>query len=171
MTSTPNNGKGLLIAETEAATTHAHEIVHAAVQKHGASKEELIPILSDVNRALGYLPAEALEEISRQLRVPKSQLFSVATFYRMLSTEKLGRHVVQFCESAPCHVVGGRQVFDALQNALLLEPGQTSPDGKWTLVAVSCLGVCGIGPVIVIDDDIYGNVEPAQLAGILARYE
>ena len=171
MTSQPHNGKGTLTVETPAAPTQAQETVRAIVQKHGATKEELIPILTDVNRALGYLPAEALEEISRLMRLPKSQLFSVATFYRMLSTEKLGRHVIQFCESAPCHVVGGRQVFEALQDTLDLEPGQTSPDGKWTLVTVSCLGVCGIGPVVVIDDDMYGNVTPAQLTDILARYE
>jgi NADH:ubiquinone oxidoreductase subunit E len=147
------------------------EAVRSAVKHHGASKEELIPILTEVNRTIGYLPAAALDEISRLMRVPKSQLFSVATFYRMLSTEKLGKHVIQFCESAPCHVVGGRQVWDALQNALDLEPGQTSPDGKWTLVTVSCLGVCGVGPVVVVDDDMYGNVTPAQVSEILAHYE
>ena len=147
------------------------ESVRAAVKRHGGLREELIPILTDVNKAVGYLPAEALDEISRLMHVPKSQLFSVATFYRMLSTEKLGRHVIQFCESAPCHVVGGRQVWEKLQETLGLEPGQTSPDGKWTLVTVSCLGVCGVGPVIVIDDDMYGNVTPAQVSDILANYQ
>lgn len=147
------------------------EVVQAAVERHGATKAELIPILSEVNRTIGYLPSEALTEISRLMRVPKSQVFSVATFYRMLSTEKLGRHVVQFCESAPCHVVGGRQVWEALQEALRLEPGKTSPDGKWTLVTVSCLGVCGVGPVIIVDEDMYGNVTPEQVTEILARYE
>jgi NADH-quinone oxidoreductase subunit E len=145
--------------------------VREAVKQHGATRDELIPILTDVNRKVGFLPAEALNEISRLMRVPKSQIFSVATFYRMLSTEKLGRHVIQFCESAPCHVVGGRQVWEALQDALNLEPGQTSQDGKWTLATVSCLGVCGVGPVIVIDDEMYGNVTPAQVPEILAKYE
>ncbi len=145
--------------------------VHEAVKQHGTTRDELIPILSDVNRKIGFLPAEALNEISRMMRVPKSQIFSVATFYRMLSTEKLGRHVIQFCESAPCHVVGGRQVWETLQDELDLEPGQTSQDGKWTLVTVSCLGVCGVGPVVVIDEDIYGNVTPAQVSEILAHYE
>ncbi len=147
------------------------EAVRSAVKHHGESQAELIPVLSEVNKAVGYLPGEALEEISRLMRVPKSQVFSVATFYRMLSTEKLGRHVIQFCESAPCHVVGGRQVWEALQDTLDLEPGQTSPDGKWSLVTVSCLGVCGVGPVIVIDNDMYGNVTPAQISDILAKYE
>ena len=101
------------------------------------------------------------------MHVPKSQLFSVATFYRMLSTKKLGRHVIQFCESAPCHVVGGREVWQALQDELDLEPGETTPDGKWTLVTVSCLGVCGVGPVVVVDEDMYGNVTPAQFQKFL----
>jgi NADH:ubiquinone oxidoreductase subunit E len=146
------------------------EAVRAAVKRHGASREELIPILTDINKSVGFLPAEALEEISRLIHVPRSQLFSVATFYRMLSTKKMGRHVIQFCESAPCHVVGGRQVWEALQSELGLEAGETSPDDRWTLVTVSCLGVCGIGPVVVIDDDMYGNVTPEQIPGILARY-
>lgn len=146
------------------------EAVKKAVEEHGATIDELIPILTDVNRALGYLPAQALDEISRRLRVPKSQLFSVSSFYRMLSTKPRGRHVIQFCESAPCHVVGGRQVWQSLLDNLNLEPGETSPDGKWTLVTTSCLGVCGVGPVFIVDDDIYGNVAPEQVAEILARY-
>ena len=124
-----------------------------------------------MNRTVGYLPAVALDEISRLMHVPKSQLFSVATFYRMLSTQKLGKHVIQFCESAPCHVAGGRQVWQELQDALNLEPGETTPDGKWTLATVSCLGVCGVGPVMVVDDDMYGNVTPGQVTEILARYK
>ena len=146
------------------------QAVHKAIEHHGATIEELIPILNETNRALGYLPGEALAEISRMLKVPRSSLFSVASFYEMLSTEPRGRHVIQFCESAPCHVVGGRRVWQALQSALNLEPEETSSDGKWTLITVSCLGVCGVGPVVIVDDDIYGNVQPEQVSDILARY-
>ncbi len=105
------------------------------------------------------------------MNLPTKEIHSVATFYRMLSTQPRGRHVVQFCESAPCHVVGGREVIAALKQALALEPGQTSPDKKWTLLATSCLGVCGMGPVILIDTDMYGNVTPGQIKEILSRYE
>ncbi len=147
------------------------EAVRVAVERHGTTRDELIPILTEVNRTVGFLPAAALDEISRLMRIPKSQLFSVATFYRMLSTKKMGQHVIQFCESAPCHVAGGREVWKTLQDTLGLEPGETTPDEKWTLVTVSCLGVCGVGPVIVIDDDMYGNVTPEQVPEILARYE
>ena len=145
-------------------------VVQTAVDRHGATVEALIPILREVNQALGYLSAEALAEVSRELRLPKSRLFSVASFYHMLSTTPRGRHVIQFCESAPCHVVGGREVWQTLQDELQLAPGETSADGKWTLVMTSCLGICGVGPVIMVDDDIYGNVGPDRVADILARY-
>jgi len=147
------------------------EAVREAVKVHGPKREELIPILNDVNRKLGYIPREAFEEISRQMQVPKSHLLSVASFYQMLSTKPRGRHVIQFCESAPCHVVGGRQVWEELQEQLGLTRGETSPDGRWTLETVSCLGVCGVGPVLLVDEDIYGNLKPEQIAPILARYE
>lgn len=144
--------------------------VKAAVDRYGASQDELIPILNDVNREIGYLPGEALDEISRLLRVPKSHLFSVASFYRMLSTKPRGKHVIQFCESAPCHVAGGREVWLAIKEHLHINEDQTTPDGKWTLITTSCLGVCGVGPVMVIDDDIYGNVDPSQVPSILEKY-
>lgn len=147
------------------------KVVDEVIKRLGATPDELIPILNAVNREVGYLPNDALEEISRQLQVPKSQLFSVATFYHMLSTKPRGKHVIQFCESAPCHVVGGREVWNTLKTELKIEEDQTTADGKWTLITTSCLGVCGIGPVIVIDDDIFGNVKPEQVAGILARYD
>jgi NADH-quinone oxidoreductase subunit E len=145
-------------------------VVQEAINRHGATPEALVPVLSEINRELGYLPREALAEVSRVLRVSNSQLFSVASFYHMLSTKPRGRHLIQFCESAPCHVVGGREVWQMLQDELGLEAGETSADGKWTLVTSSCLGICGVGPVIVIDDDIYGNVTPEHVPGILARY-
>ncbi len=147
------------------------DAVEKAIQQHGDTRDELIPILTDVNRALGYLPAQALEEISRKLKSPRAQLFSVASFYQMLATKPRGKHVIQFCESAPCHVVGGREVWQALQEAVQLESGETSEDGNWTLITTSCLGLCGVGPVIVVDEDAYGNLTPDQIPAILARYK
>jgi NADH-quinone oxidoreductase subunit E len=146
------------------------EAVQTAIEQYGSNRDELIPILNHINRSIGYLPAEALQEVSRSLHIPKSKLFSVTTFYRMLSTKPRGRNVIQFCESAPCHVVGGREIWQKLQDELNLSAGETTPDSKWSLITVSCLGICGVGPVIVINDDIYGNVTPAQVPEILARY-
>jgi NADH:ubiquinone oxidoreductase subunit E len=151
-------------------TQDVKPVVQEAVSRHGATAESLVSILSDINQELGYLPGEALTELSRLLKSPKSHLFSVASFYDMLSTKPRGRHVIRFCESAPCHVVGGRQVWQVLRDELGLEAGETSEDGKWTLMTSSCLGICGVGPVIVINDDIFGNVEAERVPEILARY-
>jgi len=153
-------------------------IVGDAIHKHGAHFDALIPILGEVNKELGYIPAAALREVRKQLHGPEervfvseSQLFSLASFYSMFSTQPRGRHVVQFCESAPCHVQGGRDLINALQDALELKPGDTSLDGKWSLVMTSCLGVCAVGPIILVDEDIYGNVTPEQLPMIFAKYD
>ncbi|HEX7557533.1 MAG TPA: NADH-quinone oxidoreductase subunit NuoE, partial [Leptolinea sp.] len=137
--------------------------VKASVDAFGAKREEMIPILTDINKRLGFIPPEALDEVSKLLKTPKSQLYSVASFYRMLSTKPHGKHVIQFCESAPCHVAGGKQVLEELQAQVHLKSGETSSDGKWTLLTTSCLGVCGVGPVMTIDDDIYGNITPEEL--------
>ena len=153
-------------------------IVRSAIEKHGTQRDALIPILSEINRALGYIPAEAFQEIRRELQtatdpvyVSTGQLFGLASFYDMLSTKPRGRHVIKFCENAPCHVVGGKAVWDSLRETLDLENGETTPDKKWTLVTTSCLGLCSVGPVVLIDDDLYGNVNPDQIDEILERYE
>jgi NADH:ubiquinone oxidoreductase subunit E len=152
-------------------------IVKETIEKHGAARDALIPILSEVNHALGYIPAEAFQEVQKQLNaeeehvyVSKGQLFGLASFYDMLSTKQRGRHVVKFCENAPCHVVGGKAIRDTLCETLNLKNGETTPDKKWTLVTTSCLGLCSVGPVVLIDDDLYGNVSPDQIDDILARY-
>jgi NADH:ubiquinone oxidoreductase subunit E len=152
------------------------EIVRAALEKHGTQRDALIPILSEINHTLGYIPAEAFQEVRKQLQtedvfISKSQLFGLASFYAMLSTKPRGRHVIKFCENAPCHVVGGKAVWDSLRETLDLENGETTSDKKWTLVTTSCLGLCSVGPVVLIDDDLYGNVNPEQIDEILARYE
>lgn len=149
----------------------ARRLVRDLVKEMGHEKAELIPILHEINGALGYISDDAIEELSEQLKVPTSHIYSVATFYRMLSTEPRGRHVIQFCESAPCHVAGGRLVWQKLQQELGLAKGETSEDNRWTLLTVSCLGVCGVGPVMIVDNDIYGNLTPEQVPDILSNYE
>jgi len=143
----------------------------SALDYYGYKEEELIPILTRVNRDLGFLPQEALEQISSALKMPKSKVKSVASFYHMLSTKPLGRHVIKFCENAPCHVAGGREVWLALQESTNLQSGETSPDGKWSLITTSCLGLCAVGPVMLIDGDVYGNLTAEKIPEILGRYE
>jgi NADH-quinone oxidoreductase subunit E len=153
-------------------------VVQAAIDKHGKKRDALIPILSEINHAFGYVPGEAFREVRKQLHDPtaqmyiaESQLYTLASFYDMLSTKPRGRHVIKFCENAPCHVVGGKAIWDALKEQLNLNNGETTPDSKWTLVTTSCLGLCSVGPVLLIDDDMYGNVRPEQIPDILESYE
>lgn len=163
------------------APTQEHDIpaiVRDAIEKHGAKGDALIPILSEINQALGYIPGEAFREIRKQIHNPSEQvyvseshLYTLASFYDMLSTKPRGRHVIKFCENAPCHVVGSKAVWDTLRETLNLKNGETTPDQKWTLVTTSCLGLCSVGPVVLIDDDLHGNVTPEQIDDILARYE
>lgn len=147
------------------------QVVQTALNRYGTSPDALIPVLTEVNNALGYLPENAMTRISQALRLPTSQLLSTASFYRMLSTQPRGKHVIKFCDSAPCHVMGGRQVWQALKKELGLEPGQTSTDGQWTVLTASCPGICGVGPVLMIDNDVYGNVRPEKIPEILTHYK
>lgn len=149
----------------------AIQAVDQIVEEYHAKQEELIPILMKINQRIGYIPTEAFERISSLMRIPKSQVYSVASFYHMISTKPTGRHVIKFCESAPCHVAGGNEVWKSLLNELEIKPGETSQDGKWTLITTSCLGVCAVGPVMMVDDDIYGNITPDQIPDILGKYE
>jgi NADH:ubiquinone oxidoreductase subunit E len=165
-----------MLKETE--ETNLTAIVEAAVEKHGTQADAFIPILLDINHNYGYIPAEAIRLARAKLHQPQEhslvsegQLYELASFYHMLSTEKNGRHVVQFCASAPCHVQGGRELWKAIQETLQLKSGQTDPQGRFTLKTVSCIGICGVGPVMLVDDDSYGNVTPEDLADIFARYE
>ena len=110
-------------------------------------------------------------EKSVEQSLPHMQFRLRASFYELFSLKPLGRHVIRFCESAPCHVMGGREVIQALEEELELRPGETSSDMKWSLLTTSCIGVCGVGPVFVVDEDVYGNVTPGQVREILARYD
>jgi NADH:ubiquinone oxidoreductase subunit E len=152
-------------------------VVQAAVNHNGDSRDAIIPILQEINQAFGYIPGEALGKIRRLINAPEegffladSHLYAIASFYQMFSLQPTGRHVIRFCESAPCHVVGGRQVIQALQDWLRIQPGETTSDERWTLLQTSCLGLCAVGPVFMVDDDIYGNVTPDRVAAILFKY-
>lgn len=126
------------------------EIVRQAIEKHGKTFDALIPILSEINHVLGYI-AEAMRELQQQFHNPAKQNYlgklnySLASFYDMLSTKPRGKHVIKFCENAPCHVVGGKAIWDALRKHLNLDNGGTTPDNQSTLVTTSCIGLCSAG--------------------------
>jgi len=153
-------------------------VIEDAILEHGCSCEALVPILSQINRVFGFVPAEAIPEIRRRLQNPDegmfladSHLFSIASFYKMLSLQQLGVHVIRVCVSPPCHVMDGRLVLKAFENELGIKPGETTKDKKWSLLETSCLGLCGVGPVCIIDGDLHGNVTVEKVPEILAYYQ
>jgi NADH:ubiquinone oxidoreductase subunit E len=154
------------------------EVIQHSVEHQGGQRASVIPILNEINKTLGYIPVEALGKIRRQINAPEeglfladSQLFATASFYSMFSLEPLGKHVIRFCESAPCHVVGAREVIEAIQNHLNIQVGETTQDHQFTLLTTSCIGLCSVGPVFQVDDDLYGNVTPERIPGILQKYQ
>lgn len=158
--------------------TELDEVIQRAVEHYGAERGGVIPVLSEINETFGYIPVEALGKIRRFINAPEeglfladSHLYATASFYSMFSLKPLGRHVIRFCESAPCHVVGAREVIQAIQEHLGIEVGETTEDKQWTLLTTSCIGVCSVGPVFLVDDEIYGNVTPERVPGILAKYQ
>ena len=129
--------------------------------------DDIVSRLTDINNRIGYIPRIEVEKLAKELKLPPAKVFGAATFYSMFSTQPRGEHIVRFCEDAPCHVAGGRAVFDAIRTVLGLEPGQTSVDGKWTFEMTSCIGVCAVGPVMMVDDAVYGNLTPERVAEVL----
>lgn len=154
------------------------EVIQHSVEHQGTERASVIPILREINEALGYIPVEALGKIRRQINEPEeglfladSQLFATASFYSMFSLRPLGKHVIRFCESAPCHVVGAREVIEAIQHHLNIQVGETTEDNQFTLLTTSCIGICSVGPVFLVDDDLHGNVTPERVPAILEKYQ
>lgn len=145
--------------------------VERVASTYRGKPEDLVLALHDVQALRNYLPREALRVVARVLDVPESRVYGVATFYSMFSTTPRGRHIIRICESAPCHVMGAREVIDSLLDQLGVEIGGTTADGLFTVEATSCLGVCGVAPALMIDDEVYGNLIPGDLFEILQRYK
>jgi len=144
--------------------------VEQAIMHHGNTREALVEVLRDLSRDCGCLSREILAVVADRLKMPPSQVFSVASFYSMINLESQGKHVIKFCQDAPCHVVGGREVWEALEHELGIPFGETTSDGQWSLLTTSCIGACAVGPVMMLDDEIYGNLTPEKVRQILAQY-
>jgi NADH-quinone oxidoreductase subunit E len=131
---------------------------------------DLIPLLQRVQERKGYISDEAIEEISRFLRISENQIFGVASFYSQFRFDPPGRHHIRVCLGTACHVRGGGVLVDALQRTLDITPGQTTADKRFDLERVACLGCCALAPVMQVDGDIYSRMTVIRLAEILERY-
>jgi NADH-quinone oxidoreductase subunit E/NADP-reducing hydrogenase subunit HndA len=130
----------------------------------------LIPMLQDIQAKEGYLPKAALKELSRELSVPISQIYAIATFYTSFSLIPRGDHLITLCMGTVCYLKGADKVADRIQEELGITAGETTEDKRFTFMAVNCVGACALAPVMIIDGKYYQKVQPDDVADILAEY-
>ncbi|MBA7504531.1 NADP-reducing hydrogenase subunit HndA [subsurface metagenome] len=143
------------------------EIIDGYVGEEGI----LIQLLLDIQSELNWIPKEALERISERLKIPVSQIYRIASFYKAMSLTPRGKHIINVCLGTACHVRGGQRIMDRAKELLGIKEGETTPDMKFTLERVNCLGCCALGPVVVVDGEYHGKVAPAKVEKTLKSYD
>jgi NADH-quinone oxidoreductase subunit E len=146
------------------------DAVKQIIKKYRGDKSALIDILHDVQSAIGYLPQESLEAISKGLGVPLSRVYSVATFFKAFSLTPRGRHLVSVCMGTACHVRGSDKVLAEMEKELGIKNGENTKDLKFTLETVNCVGACALGPMVIIGDDYHGEMTPEKVGQVLKNY-
>lgn len=150
---------------------HIRTSVAGVLHDHEAARENLIPILLQVQEELGYLPALAMEQIATALQVPAVDIYGLATFYNQFRLHPPGKHQVKVCMGTACYMVGGRIALECFERRLEISEGETTPDRKFSLERVACVGCCTMAPVVVVDKQVEGRVTPTRVDGILLSYE
>ncbi len=137
---------------------------------NSAASADLIPILQQVQDAYGYLPRNALEEITARARIPLSKIYGVITFYAQFSLEPRGKHTIKVCTGTACHIKGAPDIKKKITEVIQINEGQTTQDYKFTYEPVACLGTCFLAPVMMIDDRYYGKLTVEKTETILKSY-
>jgi NADH-quinone oxidoreductase subunit E len=140
------------------------------VKKYNFDPSQLISILHDTQAKYNYLPKEVLEFISDKIKVPLPDVYQVATFYKAFSLTPRGKYHVKVCLGTACHVRAAQRVFDSVSRELGIKNNETSKDGEFSLESVNCLGCCALGPVIVVNEEYHGNINPAKVEKVLKKY-
>jgi NADH:ubiquinone oxidoreductase subunit E len=143
----------------------------AVIESHKHNDGPLMPVMQAAQELFGYLPIEVQVRISEGLNIPLTEIYGVATFYSQFTLEGNGEHVVSVCMGTACYVKGAEKVLDRIAQELKCKPGKTTPDGKFTLLQTRCLGCCGLAPVMMIGDDVYGRLTADEVPAILAKYK
>ena len=131
----------------------------------------LMPIMQQAQGIFGYLPEDVQRHIAKELDVPVGDIYGVATFYSQFNLQPQGKYVIGLCLGTACYVKGAQKIMEALEAALGVPAGTTTRDAKFTLNATRCLGACGLAPVLMINDDVYGRLTPEEIPGIIAKYQ
>ncbi len=130
----------------------------------------LMPIMQEAQNIYGYLPKEVQEMVALKLGVPAEEVYGVATFYSMFNLSPKGKYRISVCLGTACYVKGSQAVLDKICEVLGIEPGECTPDGLFSIEACRCIGACGLAPVMMINDDVYGRLTPADVKGIIDQY-
>ena len=141
------------------------------IQDHKEQKGALMPVLQEAQNIFGCVSEDVQKVIAEGLGVTLSEVYGVATFYSQFSLQPKGEYVCGVCLGTACYVKGSQAVLDKLCEELEIQPGDTTKDGKFTVQATRCLGACGLAPVMMINDEVYGRLTEAEIPGILAKYK
>ena len=152
---------------TEATTIKHSEVLKKVLEKNNYNASALIAILQDIQHELNYLPEDVLLELAETLGIPKSQVFSVVTFYKAFKLNPPGRHNIKVCLGTACHIKGGSELVKQLENKLGIKEGEVTEDGEFSFEPVMCVGCCGLAPVVMVDETFHGKMTPKQIPGIL----
>ena len=137
----------------------------------GNNPGELINVLHKTQGAFGYLPAEVQEVVSDCLNIPVAKVYGVVTFYSFFTMLPKGKHPISICTGTACYVRGAEKVLEEFKKSLNIQVGETTPDGKFSLSCLRCVGACGLAPVAMIGEKVYGRVAPENVKDILKEYE
>ena len=151
--------------------TGIRDKIKRILENLGNKRENLIPILQQIQAEFGYLPPDAMLEVARFLNIPEIDVYSVATFYNQFRLTPPGKHSVKVCMGTACHVKGGHITLAAWQRRLKIEPGQTTPDREFDLDTVACVGCCAMAPVTVVDKKVEAKADPTRVDGILLQFQ
>ena len=146
------------------------QVVREIASRHGKDRSALISVLQDVHAEYNYLPEGSLDVISREMGVPVTSVYGVATFFRAFSFKPRGRHLATLCVGTACHVRGASRLLTDLEERLGISSGETTRDKRLTLETVNCLGCCAVGPLVVVDGEYHGEMTPKRVESVLKGY-
>jgi NADH-quinone oxidoreductase subunit E/NADP-reducing hydrogenase subunit HndA len=144
--------------------------IQATIDETKGQTGALIPVLQQAQGLIGYLPMPVLRSIARDMRVSLSEVYGIASFYSFFTMVPRGKYVISVCMGTSCYVRGGERVLNTLRKELNIDPGETTPDGIFSLQIVRCLGCCGLSPVVAIEDNLYRRMTPTKIKEVLSVY-
>ncbi len=157
-----------LTSEKVSASSEKYESVDLILDKNGYQSTKLIPILQAVQEEYGYLPEDVLYYVAEELKMPAAKLFGVATFYSHFAMSPRGKNIIRLCDGTACHVKQSIPILEALYSRLgLSEKKKTSEDMQFTIETVACLGACGLAPVMIINEEVHGQVTPKSAVALI----